>query len=106
MLGGTRISEQAWQNSFVVAIGASPYAAHACIDTWLTDFRGDLPKIDVPTLLLHGDADRILPYAVTAARLPGLIKDLTVVTVEGGPHNIAWTHPDEVNEALLAFLSK
>jgi non-heme chloroperoxidase len=105
-LGGTRISEQAWQNSFVVAIGASPYAAHACIDTWLTDFRGDLPKIDVPTLLLHGDADRILPYAVTAARLPGLIKDLTVVTVEGGPHNIAWTHPDEVNEALLAFLSK
>ena len=106
MLGGTRISEQAWQNSFVVAIGASPYAAHACIDTWLTDFRGDLPKIDIPTLLLHGDADRILPYAVTAARLPGLIKDLTVVTVEGGPHNIAWTHPDEVNEALLAFLSK
>ena len=105
-LGGTRISEQAWQNSFVVAIGASPYAAHACIDTWLTDFRGDLPKIDVPTLLLHGDADRILPYAVTAARLPGLIKDLTVVTVEGGPHNIAWTHADEVNEALLAFLSK
>jgi non-heme chloroperoxidase len=105
-LGGTRISEQAWQNSFVVAIGASPYAAYACIDTWLTDFRGDLPKIDVPTLLLHGDADRILPYAVTAARLPGLIKDLTVVTVEGGPHNIAWTHPDEVNEALLAFLSK
>ncbi len=106
VLGGTRISEQAWQNSFTVAIGASPYAAHACVDTWLTDFRGDLPEIDVPTLLLHGDDDRILPYAATAARLPGLIKDLTVVTVEGGPHNIAWTHPDEVNEALLAFLSK
>jgi non-heme chloroperoxidase len=106
VLGGTRISEQAWQNSFIVAIGASPYAAYACVDTWLTDFRGDLPKIDVPTLLVHGDADRILPYAATAARLPGLIKDLTVVTVEGGPHNIAWTHPDEVNEALLAFLSE
>jgi non-heme chloroperoxidase len=106
VLGGTRISEQAWQNSFTVAIGASPYAAHACVDTWLTDFRDDLPKIDVPTLLIHGDADRILPYAATAARLPGLIKDLTVVTVEGGPHNIAWTHPDEVNSALLAFLTK
>jgi non-heme chloroperoxidase len=105
VLGGTRISEQAWQNSFTVAIGASAYAAHACVDTWLTDFRGDLPKIDIPTLLVHGDADRILPYAATAARLPGLIKDLTVVTVEGGPHNITWTHPDEVNEALLAFLS-
>jgi non-heme chloroperoxidase len=106
VLGGTRISEQAWQNSFIVAIGASPYAARACVDTWLTDFRDDLPKIDVPTLLIHGDADRILPYAATAARLPGLIKDLELVTVEGGPHNIAWTHPDEVNGALLAFLAK
>jgi non-heme chloroperoxidase len=106
VLGGTRISEQAWQNSFIIAVGASPYAAHACVDTWLTDFRDDLPKIDVPTLLIHGDADRILPYAATAARLPGQIKDLEFVTVEGGPHNIAWTHPDEVNSALLAFLAK
>jgi non-heme chloroperoxidase len=106
VLGGSRISEQAWQNSFIVAVGASPYAAYACVDTWLTDFRGDLAKIDVPTLLVHGDADRILPYAATAARLPGLIKDLEFVTVEGGPHNIAWTHPDEVNSALLAFLAK
>ena len=105
-LGGTRISEQAWQNSFIVAIGASPFAAHACVDTWLTDFRDDLPKIDVPTLLIHGDADRILPYAATAARLPGLIKDLEFITVEGGPHNIAWTHPDEVNDALVAFIAK
>jgi non-heme chloroperoxidase len=106
VLGGTRISDQAWQNSFIVAVGASPYAAHACVDTWLTDFRADLPKIDVPVLLMHGDADRILPYAVTAARLPGLIEDLTLVSIEGGPHNIAWTHADEVNNALLAFLAK
>jgi non-heme chloroperoxidase len=106
VLGGTRISEQAWQNSFTVAIGASPYAAYACVDTWLTDFRDDLPKIDVPTLLIHGDADRILPYAATAARLPELVKDLSVVTVHDGPHNIAWTHPDEVNTALLDFLAK
>jgi non-heme chloroperoxidase len=106
VLGGTRISEQAWQNSFIVAVGASPFAAHACVDTWLTDFRDDLPKINVPTLVIHGDADRILPYSATAARLPGLIKDVEVVTVEGGPHNIAWTHPDEVNDALLAFIAK
>jgi len=106
VLGGTRISEQAWQNSFIVAVGASAYAAHACVDTWLTDFRADLPKIDIPTLLIHGNADRILPYEATAARLPGLIADLTVVTVDGGPHNIAWTHPDEVNAALLDFLAK
>jgi len=104
VLGGTRISDQAWQDSFIVATGASPYAAWACVDTWLTDFRADLPTIDVPTLLIHGDADRILPYPATAARLPGLIKDLTVVTVEGGPHNVAWTHPDVVNPALLDFV--
>ena len=103
MLGGTRISEQAWQSNFIVAVGASPFGAHACVDTWLTDFRDDLPKIDVPTLLIHGDADRILPYAATAARLPDLIKDLEFVTVKGGPHNIAWTYPEEVNSALLAF---
>jgi non-heme chloroperoxidase len=101
-----RISEQAWQNSFIVAVGASAHAAYACVDTWLTDFRADLPKIDVPVLLIHGNADRILPYASTAARLPGLIKDLTFVTVEGGPHNVAWTFPDVVNPALLDFLAK
>jgi non-heme chloroperoxidase len=102
---GTRISEQALQNSFTVACGASAYAAHACVDTWLTDFRADLPKINVPTLLVHGNADRILPYEVTAARLPALIKNLTFVTVEGGPHNVAWTHAEEVNKALLDFLA-
>jgi non-heme chloroperoxidase len=101
---GTRISEQAWQNSFIVAVGASAFAAYACVDAWLTDFRGDLPKIDVPMLLVHGDADRILPYEATAARLPGLIKDLRSVRIPGGPHNIAWTHADEVNQALLEFV--
>jgi non-heme chloroperoxidase len=106
VLRPARISEQAWQNSFITAVGASAYAAYACVDTWLTDFRADLPKIDVPVLLIHGDADRILPYASTAARLPGLIKDLTFVTVEGGPHNVGWTFPDVVNPALLDFLGK
>ena len=101
-----RISDQAWQASFNVAVTASAHASYACVDTWLTDFRADLPKIDVPVLLLHGDADRILPYAVTAARLPGLIKDLSVVTVEGGPHNIPWTHAEVVNPALLDFLAR
>ena len=104
VLGGKRISAQAWQGSFNVACSGSAYSSYACVDTWLTDFRADLPKIDVPTLVIHGKADRILPYSATAARLPGLIKDVKVVTVEDGPHNIAWTHPDVVNPALLAFL--
>jgi non-heme chloroperoxidase len=105
VFGKDRISEQAWQASFNLAAAASPYATYACVDTWLTDFRGDLPKIDVPTLVVHGTADRILPYEATAKRLPGLIDDLKLVTVEDGPHNIAWTHPGEVNEALLDFLA-
>jgi len=103
--GGTRISDRAWQASFIVASGCSPYATYACVDTWLTDFRADLPKIDVPTLVVHGTEDRILPYDATAKRLPGLINDLKLVTVEGGPHNIGWTHPDEVNTALMEFLA-
>jgi non-heme chloroperoxidase len=105
VLGGTRISEQAVQASFNVAVGASPYATYACVDTWLTDFRPDLSKIDVPTLVIHGAEDRILPFSATAERLPGLIADVKVVKVPGGPHNIAWTHPDEVNEALLEFIA-
>jgi non-heme chloroperoxidase len=105
-LAPERISEQAWQASFNVAAGASPFATYACVDTWLTDFRDDLPKIDVPVLVVHGTEDRILPYEATAKRLPGLVKDLKLVTVEGGPHNIAWTHPDKVNPALLEFLAK
>ena len=105
-LAPERISDQAWQASFNVAAGSSPYATYACVATWLTDFRADLPKIDVPTLVLHGTEDRILPFDATAKRLPGLIKDLKLVTVDGGPHNIGWTHPEVVNPALLDFLSE
>jgi len=103
VLGGSRISDQAWQASFNVAAGSSPYATYACVDTWLTDFRDDLPKIDVPTLVVHGTEDRILPISATAERLPALIADVRLVRVEGGPHNIAWTHHEEVNSALLDF---
>jgi non-heme chloroperoxidase len=105
VLGGSRISDRAWQASFNVAAGASPFASYACVDTWLTDFRADLPKIDIPVLVMHGTEDRILPFDVTAARLPALIADCTLVPVEGGPHNIAWTHYDEVNAALLEFVA-
>ena len=107
VLAPQRIGEAALRASFEVAASASPYASYACVDTWLTDFRGDLPKIDVPTLVVHGTADRILPFGATAARLRDeeLIADLTVVEVEEGPHNIGWTHPEETNAALLDFLS-
>ena len=99
-----RISEPAWQASFNVAAGASPYASYACVDSWLTDFRQDLLKIDVPTLVVHGTEDRILPFDATAGRLPRLISDVKVVPIDGGPHNIGWTFPDECNAALLEFI--
>jgi non-heme chloroperoxidase len=105
-LGGTRISEQANQALWNVAIGSSPFATYACVDSWLTDFRADLPNIDVPTLIVHGTEDRILPISATADRLPALLKDARLVRVEGGPHNIGWTHAEEVNRALLDFLAE
>jgi non-heme chloroperoxidase len=105
VFGGSRISDRAWQASFVVAAGASPSATYACVDSWLTDFRADLERVDVPTLVVHGTEDRILPIGATAERLPALIDDVRLVRVEDGPHNIAWTHPEEVNRALLEFLA-
>jgi non-heme chloroperoxidase len=101
-----RISDQAWQASFNVACMGSAYSSVACVDTWLTDFREDLPKIDVPVLVVHGTEDRILPYESTAARLPDLIDEVKVVPVQGGPHNIGWTHPEVLNPLFLAFLEK
>jgi non-heme chloroperoxidase len=104
-LGPARISDQAVQASFNVAAAASPYASYACVDTWLTDFRADLAKIDVPMLVLHGTEDRVLPFENTAERLPELVNGLKLIPVEGGPHNIGWTFPEVVNPALLEFLA-
>ncbi len=103
-LRGTLVSDQAWQASWNLAVTASATAAVACIGTWTTDFRADLPQIDVPVLVLHGDADQVLPLDKTGQRLPALIKDVQLVVVEGGPHAIPWTHAAQVNTALLGFI--
>jgi len=103
-LRGTLVSDQAFTASWNLAVTASATAAVACIATWATDFRDDLPKIDVPVLVIQGDADQVLPLDKTGRRLPGLINDVQLVVVEGGPHAIPWTHADQVNTALLGFL--
>src|SRR5215469_8728944 len=103
-LRGTLVSDQAWQASWNLAVTASAIAAVACFSAILTDFRADLPEIDVPVLVLHGDADQVLPLDKTGQRLPGLIKDVQLVVIEGGPHAIPWTHADQVNTALLGFV--
>jgi non-heme chloroperoxidase len=104
VLGGTLVSDQAFQASWSLAIAASATAAVACVPTWITDFRADLPKIEVPMLVVHGDADRVLPFEKTGKRLPGLIKNMQLVVIAGGPHAISWTHADQVNRALLDFV--
>jgi pimeloyl-ACP methyl ester carboxylesterase len=103
-LRGTLISDQAYQASWNLATSASAVAAVACIPTWATDFRADLPKLDVPILVVQGDADQVLPLDKTGKRLPGLIEDVQLVVIQGGPHAIPWTHADQVNTALLDFL--
>jgi pimeloyl-ACP methyl ester carboxylesterase len=103
-LRGTLVSDQAWQASWNLAVTASATAAVACIQTWETDFRDDLPKIDVPMLVVQGDADQVLPIDKTGERLPGLIKDVRLVVIDGGPHAIPWTHAGQVNTALLDFI--
>jgi non-heme chloroperoxidase len=103
---GERVSGQVVQASWNVAAGASATASFACVRTWYTDFRNDLPRIDVPTLVMHGDADRILPITASGLRTGKLIKGARLVVVKGGPHCITWTHADEVNPELVDFLGE
>jgi non-heme chloroperoxidase len=105
VLLGKRISDEVVRDSWNVAAGASPKGTSACVPTWLTDFRPDLPKIDVPTLVVHGDADRILPITVTGGpHLQAAIAGSLLVVIPGAPHGLLWTHADELNPALVNFL--
>ncbi|MGO9956518.1 MAG: alpha/beta fold hydrolase [Solirubrobacteraceae bacterium] len=103
---GKRISEEVVRDNWITAAGASPIGTAACVPTWYTDFRADLPKIDVPTLVVHGDQDRILPIAACGAKTHAGIVGSRYVVVEGAPHGLLWTHADEVNQALLEFLAE
>jgi non-heme chloroperoxidase len=104
LLGGDRVSDQAWQNSFYVALSASAHAALSCVTACLEDFRGDLATISIPVLVIHGDQDRVLPCEATSRRLPVLLKNARSTVIAGGPHAVIWTHADEVNQALLDFI--
>ncbi len=103
VLGGKRVSDQVVQFSWNIAAGASPKGTLDCVQAWLTDFRKDLTRIDVPTLIIQGDADRILPIDATGRRLHEAIKGSRYVEIKDGPHGIIWTHSEEVNRELLAF---
>jgi non-heme chloroperoxidase len=104
VLLGKRISEQAVQASWNIAAGSSAIASLACVSAWHEDFRADVAQIDVPTLVIHGDADRILPISTSGSRTAKLIAGARLVVIEGGPHCVPWTHAPEVNAELLRFL--
>ncbi len=106
VLLGTRISEQAVQASWNVAAGASATASLACVPTWHEDFRKDVARIDVPTLVIHGEADRIVPIEASGQRTAKLIKGAHLVRIKDGPHAVGWTHAEEVNRELVDFLGK
>jgi non-heme chloroperoxidase len=106
LLLGKRVSEQAVQASWNIAAGASATASLACVPTWHEDFRKDLTRVDVPTLVIHGDADRIVPISAAGQRTAKLVKGARISVVKDGPHCITWTHADEVNSELLHFLGE
>lgn len=105
LLLGKRISEQAVQASWNLAAGASATASLACVPAWHEDFRKDLDRVDVPALVIHGDADRIVPIAASGLRTAALVKHARLVVIPEGPHCITWTHADEVNHELVKFLA-
>jgi non-heme chloroperoxidase len=102
---GTRISEEALRNSWQLAANMSPYTSVWAVATWFHDWRADIEKIDVPTLILHGTGDLNVPIDITSRVLAKLLPNATYIEIEGAPHGMPWTHGEEINKALLAFLA-
>ncbi len=98
------VSEAKLHADFGIASLSSYQAMLFCVDAWLEDFRADAKQVSVPTLVIHGDADQIVPLEVSGGRMPGLIPTAQLEVIEGGPHGLIWTHAKEVNAALLRFL--
>jgi non-heme chloroperoxidase len=102
---GKRVSERVIEANWAVAIGASPIGTAACVDAWIEDFRKDIARNDLPTMIIHGDDDRILPADVTSRRQAKLIKGVKSIEIKGGSHGIPWTHAEEINNELVTFLA-
>lgn len=106
---GSRISQESVTASWNTAARSAPVAAYAVVPAWIEDFRGDVEAVRAsgkPALILHGTKDNILPIDVTARKFRLALPDAEYVEVEGAPHGLIWTHAQEVNAALLAFISK
>jgi pimeloyl-ACP methyl ester carboxylesterase len=106
ILKGTKISDEVVRLSWNIGSSASPKGTLDCVSAWLVDFREELKRINIPVLIMHGDADRILPLAATGKRTPEFVKGSRLVVIKGAPHGMNWTHAEEINRELLAFLNE
>jgi pimeloyl-ACP methyl ester carboxylesterase len=102
---GKLVTDLVIQANWTVAIGASPLGTLACVDAWLEDFRKDISRNDLPTMIIHGDDDRILPADVTSRRQAKLIEGVKSIEIKGGSHGLLWTHAEEINTELVKFLA-
>lgn len=105
VLKGDRVSDDAIRFSWLVAAAASPRATMELVAAWGTDFRRDLARFDIPTLVVHGDSDRIVPFEASGKRTSEMVKGSRLLVVKGAPHGLNWTHAEELNAALVKFLA-
>jgi non-heme chloroperoxidase len=98
------VSQAKLDADFIVASQSAYHAQLFCVDAWLEDFRDDVKQIQVPTLVIHGDADKIVPLEASGARIPQLVPSAKLHVIKDGPHGLIWTHAAEVNTGLLQFL--
>ena len=102
---GAKISEGVRESFWLQGMMAGFPAAYFCIKAFSeTDFTEDLKKIDVPTLVMHGDDDQIVPIGAAAMLSSKIVKDATLKVYPGLPHGMCSTHKDEINADLLAFI--
>ena len=103
---GNRLSKEVMWSSWNTGSIASPKGTHDCVTAWQTDFREDVTKIDVPSLIIQGDADRILPIDITGRLLNEALEGSRLVVLQDAPHGIPWTHAAEINREIMAFLAQ
>jgi non-heme chloroperoxidase len=103
--GVLQVTELQRSEAIALCQQSAQHAALACMDSFATtDFRGDLAQLTVPTLVIHGDADAIVPIEGSGQRTHRAVPHSTMVTVSGAPHGLNLSHAQAFNDALLAFL--
>ena len=105
-IGFKDVSQEVIDFSWSLAMEASAIATVNCIDAWLEDFRPDIAKIKIPSLIIHGSGDKITPIDATGRRLKEMLPSSQYVEIDGGPHGLLASHANDVNAALVRFLGE